>query len=37
MVEACHAEVISFAGLEHSFVREECEGVGVDELAYLLH
>ena len=37
MVEACEAEVVALAGLKHALVREECEGVGVDELAYLLH
>ena len=37
MVEACETEVVAMTCGEHSLVREECERVGVDELAYLLY
>ena len=37
VVEAGEAEVIALAGLVHSLVREECERVGIDELADLLY
>ena len=37
VVEAGEAEVITMTGLEHSLMREECEGVGIDELADLLY
>ena len=36
MVEACQAEVVAMTGGEHSLVREECERVGIYELAHLL-
>jgi hypothetical protein len=37
VVEAGEAEVVALAGREHSLVREECERVGFDKLAYLLY
>ena len=37
MVEACEAEVVTMTGCKHSFMREEGEGVGVNELADLLN
>ena len=36
VIEACEAEVVAVAGCEHSFVREEGEGVGADHLAYFI-
>ena len=37
MVEAGETEIVAVAGGEHSLVREECERVGADELAHLIH
>jgi hypothetical protein len=37
VVEACEAEIISMTGRKHSFMRKEGKGIGINELAYLLH